>query len=202
MTETRRQRGRPPGTGLGGRTRYLSDDELRRYFAAIKSKRDRVLFSLILYFGLRAKEAAELQLTDFDYANLQVKVRGVKGGLTRVYDQVPDSIWRLVRAWLKERRAHPMNPYIFPHRFKPTAAATAVWIEGLFRKICAKAGISGHSVHDLRHTRGRQLALMNFSAARIARHLRQRSSSSSDRYIDLSEDREVAEKIASAWPGY
>jgi integrase len=92
MTETRRQRGRPPGTGLGGRTRYLTDDELSGFFGAIKGKRDRVLFSLVLYFGLRAKEAAELKLDDFDYPNLQVRIRGCKGGLTRVYDQVPDNL--------------------------------------------------------------------------------------------------------------
>lgn len=195
----KRKRGRPKGTKLNGRTRYLSDAELTAFFkVASRSKRDSFLFNAILFFGLRSREAAELKLSDFDLENLTITVRAVKGGLTRSYEEVPSELWHRLKMYLKIREAHPKNPHLFPHRYLETGHMTPVGIQSLFLRICRKADISGHSIHDLRHSRGRQLALMNLSSNRIARHLRQRDSGSANRYIDLADDREADEKIKEA----
>ena len=68
---------------------------------------------------------------------------------------------------------------------------TTLGIQMLFKRTCAKAGLVSHSVHDLRHTKGRELAMLNLGAYRIARYLRQRSPASADRYVDLKDDREA-----------
>ncbi len=45
---------------------YLTQDEVKRLFAAIKGKRDRALFNLAYHHGLRASEVGLLQITDLD----------------------------------------------------------------------------------------------------------------------------------------
>jgi len=192
----KRSRGRPKGTKKDGLIRFLTDEELTRFFSvANKNKRDGLLFSLVLYFGLRSREAAELKISDFDLQSLAVTVHGVKRGLTRRYDEVPSQIWHKFRQWLKVRKAHSQNEYLFPHRYLPTEPMTAIGVQALFKRICRRAGIEGHSVHDLRHTAGRRLALMNFGSFRIARHLRQREASSAGKYVDLLGDKEADKKI-------
>lgn len=187
------------GTALNGRTRFLSDAELTAFFkVASRSKRDSFLFNAILFFGLRSREAAELKLSNFDFENLIITIRAVKNGLTRSYEEVPSELWHKLKMYLKVRKAHPKNPYLFPHRYLETAAMTAIGVQSLFKRICQRAGIEEHSVHDLRHSRGRQLALLNLSSNRIARHLRQKDSASANRYVDLANDREADEKIKQA----
>lgn len=198
-----RKRGRPPGTKKDGLIRFLTDEELARFFAlANKSKRDGLLFNLVLFFGLRSREAAELRIADFDFQSLMVTVRGVKRGLTRRYDEVPSQIWHKLRQWLKVRKAHPQNEYLFPHRYLETEPITTVGVQAIFKHICQKAKVVGHSVHDLRHTAGRRLALMNFGSFRIARHLRQREASSAGKYVDLLGDKEAERKIREGMAVY
>jgi len=192
----KRNRGRPVGTGLNGRTRFLSDSELQAFFkCARKSKRDDLLFNLVLFFGLRSREAAELKIDNFDFQNLSVTIRGLKHGLERSYEEVPSVLWHKLRMYLKIRKGHAKNPYLFPHRFLEDKHMTPTGAQGLFLRICKKAGITAHSIHDLRHTAGTRLAMMNLSANRIARHLRQRDSASSNRYVDLRDDREADKTI-------
>jgi integrase len=193
----KRTRGRPRGTRLNGRTRYLTDEELRLLMrtAKKKSRKYDLLISLALFFGLRSRELAELKLADFDFKTRQAKIHSLKGGLTRTYENVPDEIWHKLRQYLKVRRAHPKNEYLFPHRFYETRSMTAIGAQSLFKYLCKEAGLSGHSIHDVRHTTGRILALQNFSPFRIARHLRQKSPASSTRYVDLADDLEAEEQI-------
>ncbi len=42
--------------------RYLTQEEVRRFFAVITSPRDRALFTLIYRYGLRVEEATLLTL--------------------------------------------------------------------------------------------------------------------------------------------
>jgi integrase len=192
----KRKRGRPAGTKKDGLIRFLTDEELARFFAvAKKSKRDDLMFNLILFFGLRSREAAELKIADFNFQSLMVTIHGVKRGLARQYDEVPGQIWHKLRQWLKVREAHRQNEYLFPHRYLPIEPMTAVGVQAVFKHICQKAKVVGHSVHDLRHTTGRRLALMNFGSFRIARHLRQREASSAGKYVDLLGDKEAECKI-------
>jgi len=194
----KRARGRPPGTTKGSQVRYLTEQELSAFFKIAKrSKRDSLLFNLILFFGLRSREAAELKLSDFNLQDLKVTIAAVKNGLTREYLEVPDEIWRKLREYLKIRKAHPMNPYLFPSRHLTRGHMTPIGVQASFKRVCRKAGLVGHSVHDLRHTKGRELAMLNYSAYKIARFLRQRDSTSANKYVDLREDKETDATICS-----
>ncbi len=47
--------------------KYLTQDELKRFFAAIDSPRDRALFGLIYHYGLRVGEALMLTVDDVNF---------------------------------------------------------------------------------------------------------------------------------------
>jgi len=46
--------------------KYLTQDELKRVFAAVDSPRDRALFGLIYHYGLRVGEALMLTVLKSD----------------------------------------------------------------------------------------------------------------------------------------
>lgn len=205
MEEEKRKPGRPQGTTKGGAIHPLTEEELARFFeVARESKKDLLLFNLALFFGLRSIEAGKLRVDNFDYDNLQITVQGRKDGRKRTYtaDEIPGDLWQLFTSYMKVRKAHRMNPYLFPHRFKPQEGMTPIGVQCAFKSIAKRAGIRGHSVHDLRHTCGQRLALENFSATRISRWLRQKNSMSAECYIGLQEDKELGRKAAEKMPIY
>jgi integrase len=60
--------------------KYLTQDELERFFAVIRFVRDRALFALIYHYGLRVDEATMLTLEDVDLKNHRVRLRRLKNG--------------------------------------------------------------------------------------------------------------------------
>jgi len=90
-----------------------------------------------------------------------------------------------------------LNQFLFPHQFLDTQSMTPIGVQKVFKNLCREAGIIGHSIHDLRHTCGRILALQNWSSLRIARHLRQKSTRSAAIYVDLKDDIQADQEIKS-----
>jgi integrase len=54
---------------------YLTQDELKRFFAAIESPRDKALFGLIYHYGLRVGEALMLTVDDVNFKNHRITIR-------------------------------------------------------------------------------------------------------------------------------
>lgn len=123
--------------------KYLTQDELSRFFGGIHSPRDRALFALIYHYGLRVDEATALTLEDFDLRNHRIRVRRLKNGLG---GEKP--LWRhtakLLRAYLRIRK--DAGPYLFTGREGPVKKRQ---IQNLFARYAKAAGISGRSVHSL-----------------------------------------------------
>jgi integrase len=94
--------GRPKGTSLNGRVRYLTDQELKSFLkAAEKAGKKWDLFWGHAYsFAMRCGETAAFKVSDFNQESRQVSIRADKGGATRVYD-LPEQIEKKLKAWLK-----------------------------------------------------------------------------------------------------
>ena len=61
--------------------KYLTQDELTRFFKAITSPRDRVLFGLIYHYGLRVDEATAITVHDIDLKNHRIRILRLKNGI-------------------------------------------------------------------------------------------------------------------------
>ncbi len=124
--------------------KYLTQDELQRYFKVITSPRDRALFALIYHYGLRVDEAAALTVEDIDLKNHRIRIRRLKNGIG---GEKP--LWRhtakLLRAYLRVRRN--VTPYLFIGRQGPMKKRM---IQHLFAHYATAAGISTRNIHTLR----------------------------------------------------
>jgi integrase len=83
--------------------RYLTQEEVTRFFSVISSPRDRALFALIYHYGLRVEEATLLTLEQVDLKNLHIRIQRLKNGVS---SQKP--LWRhnakLLRSYLRVRQ--------------------------------------------------------------------------------------------------
>ena len=89
---------------------FLTQDEVRRLFAVITSKRDRALFQLAYHHGLRASEVSLLQRDDIHEKHGRIYIPRVKGSIATTYPMQPEDV-RLVRAYLRTRDDD--SPYLF-----------------------------------------------------------------------------------------
>lgn len=83
--------------------RYLTQEEVQRFFSVISSPRDRALFALIYHYGLQVEEATLLTLESVDLKNLHIRIQRLKNGVS---SQKP--LWRhnakLLRSYLRVRQ--------------------------------------------------------------------------------------------------
>ncbi len=126
--------------------KYLTQDELRRFFDVIESPRDRALFGLIYHYGLRVAEATAVTIKDVDLKNHRLRIRRLKNGIG---GEKP--LWRhtakLLRAYIRVRK--DAGPYLFTGREGPLKKRM---VQKLFVDYAEDAGIEGRSVHGLRHS--------------------------------------------------
>src|SRR2546430_16946424 len=90
--------------------KYLTQDELLRFFKVITSPRDRAMFALIYHYGLRVDEAAALTVEDLDLKNMRIRIRRLKNGIG---EEKP--VWRhttkLFGSYLRVRRKVTPMPF-------------------------------------------------------------------------------------------
>jgi integrase len=177
----------------------LTPDELDRFLRAA-SKEGRkwdLVFSLVSYLALRVSEAATIRLEDFSDPPGFVTIQGLKHGLKRPYP-LPEPLQRKLRLWLRERAKMPganRNPYLFQHRdYVETGHLPAVSIQSAFYRIAKHAGLSPHSVHDLRHTVAQDLVRNKEGLGQVASWLRHKDIESSKIYIDHGRDVELDQR--------
>jgi integrase len=181
----KRKRGRPEGTNKEGLRRELTMEEQDALFLAAHRRGIREEFMLVLTYrlALRVKELVELKLDDFKDETKEVLVKGCKGG-DRQHYKVP-GLWPLYEKWLKERaKTTPeSNRWLLPHRDKPDDHLTTGGGKCVFYNAARDAGITGHSIHDLRHSCAQDLANSGAPQVTIAGWLRHQSVDSAERYV-------------------
>src|SRR5919197_164162 len=98
------------GATLPTEITFLTQEEVRRLFAAITGKRDRALFQLAYHHGLRTSEVSLLQRDDVHAKQGRIYIPRVKGSIAKTYPLQPEDL-RLVRAYLRTREDD--SPYLF-----------------------------------------------------------------------------------------
>lgn len=160
--------------------KYLTQDELKRFFAAIPSSRDRALFALIYHYGLRVEEATMITLPDIDLKNHRIRLRRLKNGLG---GEKP--LWRhtakLLRSYLRGRIN--AGPYLFTGREGPLKKRQ---IQNLFGRYAHEAGIQRRSIHSLRHSIAVHLLEAGRGIEYVADHLGHRNIQNTRVYAQIT----------------
>jgi type 1 fimbriae regulatory protein FimB len=195
-------------TGWAGasaeKIKYLTDDQVRAFFAAIEAVPDKVirardlcLFNLMLSYGLRVMEVAlikaehvHLMVEPAQLYITRVKRKRTKEGkekprLGQWYD-LSERNETLIRAWLKVRKTYPHaveSASLFITRESGTFSAPHVYDSAI--KYGKAAGLRVHP-HMLRHTCGVRLAKAGRNAFAIQKRLGHVSVISTQCYVDLA----------------
>lgn len=128
--------------------KYLSQDELKRLFKAIGSKRDRAIFLVAYRHGLRASEVGMIRMEDVNLAQGRIRIERLKNSLGGEHPLQPDEM-RVLKAWLKERQETTSDRSILPYIFLgarglPIHRQTLNW---LIKRYGKKAGIPTDKCH-------------------------------------------------------
>jgi len=160
--------------------KYLTQDELKRFFNVIPSPRDKALFALIYHYGLRVEEATMIALDSLDLKNHRIRINRLKNGIG---GEKP--LWKhtakLLRAYLRVR--NDSTNYLFTGREGPLKKRQ---IQTLFNQYAKEAEIKGRSIHCLRHSIAVHLLEAGRGIEYVADHLGHRNIQNTRVYAQIT----------------
>jgi len=177
------------------RDRFLSADELGRFFQALEqapSATARDFFLIALLTGARRANVMSMRWSDLDLKGETWRIQETKNGTPQT---VP--LTGAVLEILQERRRNTSSFFVFPgkgvtgHLVEPKKA---------WALICKAAGIEGARIHDLRRTMGSWQAKTGASLTIIGKSLNHKSHATTAIYarLDLDPVRSAMETATTA----
>jgi integrase/recombinase XerD len=160
--------------------KYLTQDELKKFFNKISSPRDKALFVLIYHYGLRVEEATMISVEDVNLKNHRIRIHRLKNGLG---GEKP--LWKhtakILRAYLRQRT--DTTNYLFTGREGPLKKRQ---IQNLFNQYAKEAKIEARSVHCLRHSIAVHLLEAGRGIEYVADHLGHRNIQNTRVYAQIT----------------
>ena len=177
------------------RDRFLSGDELRRFFEAMEQEPDstaRDFFTVALLTGARRANALEMKWADLDLDAATWRIGRTKNGSPQTVALV-EPVVELLRI----RREGIDSLFVFPGKGK---TGHLVEPKKSWARICKAAGIEGARIHDLRRTMGSWQAKTGASLPIIGKSLNHKNQTTTAIYarLDLDPVRSAMEKAAAA----
>jgi len=174
--------------------KFLTKDELARFFRQITDPRDRAMFTVAYWRGLRACEIGKLSVAAFDAKTGRLKFSRVKR--SRGGDDLLSPIeLKYLKSWLKVRGTKPGA--LFPSNRGKGISRQQVYV--LVRKYGKAAGLPSAKCHPhiLKHSIASHLVKRKVDPLRIQKWLGHKSINSTLHYMHLeqAEQDELARSI-------
>lgn len=166
--------------------KYLHKEEVEKILSRIKSVRDKAIFTVMYYRGLRASEVGLLQMKDIRLREGRIYVRRLKGSISAEYLLSPAEI-KVLKVWLEHRPKD--NETVFPsNRGTPIDRVT---IYGLFRHYGEAVGIATDRLfpHTLKHSIATHLLEAGEDLTTVKDWLGHRSITSTEIYGQITSKR-------------
>jgi len=188
--------------------RSISWDEVRRMLEAVdrrtpSGRRDYAILLLLITYGLRAREIANLTLDDVDWKHERLHVRERKADHVAVYPLSP-LVGEAIVAYLKAGRPQTQHRFLFLRCLAPHVPLTHAAVSGRASHYLRKAGVPVRRAgsHTLRHTCVQRLVDSGFPLKTIGDYVGHRSPSSTEVYAKVAVEtlREVALGNGEALP--
>lgn len=177
------------------RDRFLSADELARFFQALEQEPNeaaREFFLVALLTGARRANVLSMRWADIDLKGQTWRIPETKNGTPQNVPLVGP-----VLEILQSRRKTTSSFFVFPGRGK---TGHLVEPKKAWARVCLAAGIKEARIHDLRRTLGSWQAKTGASLPIIGKSLNHKSASTTSIYarLDLDPVRTAMEKAAEA----
>ena len=194
----------PPVSGWtgGGLPRGVDAASVRALLASCdrrtaKGSRDFAILTVLSRLGLRAGEAAALDLDDIDWPAGQVLVRGKASRLERL--PLPADVGEALAGYLTTGRPRCEERALFLRVLAPHRRITTGAISVIVHSACARAGLDPIAAHRLRHTVASELLRHGAGLPEIGQLLRHRSAAVTSIYAKA--DTAALRQLARPWPG-
>lgn len=159
--------------------------------------RDYAILLLLARVGLRAGEAAALELDDVDWVRGEFTVRGKGSREERL--PLPADVGAAMVEYLQRRPPHVECRKIFLQVRAPIRGLTREGVTNLVHKACDRAGVHRLGPHRLRHTAATEMLAGGATLSEIGEVLRHRSQMVTAMYAKV--DRTALRALARPWPG-
>jgi integrase/recombinase XerD len=187
----------------GGLPRALPDGQVAALLASCdrdtaRGRRDFAVLTLLARLGLRACEAAALELDDIGWRAGTVTIRG-KG---RRDEQLPlpSDVGEALAGYLRYGRpAGGASRRVFLLSRAPGGSMSADAVKAVVRNACRRAGLAPVGAHRLRHSAATGMLRSGAPLAEIGQVLRHRSVSTTAIYAKV--DHGALRQLAMPWPG-
>jgi integrase/recombinase XerD len=182
--------------------RFLVAEDIERVVAACEGEsrlRDRAIVLLLARLGLRASEAANLELTHIDWKNGRIAI----AGKSRREDWLPltQEVGDAIIAYIEQARPPLPTSRLFSTDLAPIRPLTRVAVKCIVRRALLRAGIkSAHrGAHVLRHSAATAMLRQGVSLSGVCTVLRHRSPAMTQHYAKV--DFGLLSENAQPWAG-
>jgi site-specific recombinase XerD len=171
-------------TSSGENDKFLTKQQVKHLFQVIESRRDRAIFRILYWCGLRASEVGMLQLSSYDPIEHRLFVKRLKGSLASNAELSRDCV-RSVNAWLAER-GREAGPLFSSNRRRGISRQQ---LHELMRKYCALANIprARSHCHVLKHSLATHLLQAGVDLFTVKKILGHKRITSTEQYLHMAD---------------
>jgi integrase len=164
----------------------LSADEVARFWSSFRHCRDMALIALLLFNGLRSREALSLKIEDVSFSQAQIRVVG-KGRRQRLLPVKPDTL-RLLEVYLRSERPVTGSSFFFVALQGRTRGLpmTPAGLRSLFRYHRRVSDVPHGNPHRFRHTFGADMIRAGVSLPALMQLLGHAHVQTTMRYVSLT----------------
>ena len=180
--------------------RAITWDEVRDMLGCVDrrcalGRRDYAMLLLLVTYGLRGNEVAQLTLEDIDWQHERLNIPQRKAGHWSAYP-LAGVVGEAIIDYLKNGRPQTTDRHVFLRSMAPLRPITTAAVSSAAVRYLQRAGVRVHraGAHTLRHTCVQRLVDAEFSLKTIGDYVGHRSPQSTKIYtkVDLTALREVA----------
>jgi integrase/recombinase XerD len=164
--------------------------------SSVTGRRDLAVLMLLARLGLRAVEAAALQLDDVDWRAGELLIRGKARREERL--PLPADVGAAIAGYLRAGRADGQCRSVFLAVRAPCSGLSADAVKAIVRSACRRAGVAPAGAHRLRHTAATQMLRAGAPLAEAGQVLRHRAASTTAIYAKV--DHDALRALALPWP--
>jgi site-specific recombinase XerD len=168
--------------------KYISKEDVQKVFERIRSKRDRAMFGLMYYYGLRCQESSDLNLQDVRIEDRRIFVHAVKRGNSGEV-ALTSGIIRLLKAYLTERGTGPGALFVSRNHGRLSTRQIRRLFEGYAER--AKLPEDKRHPHVLRHSIAVHMIEQDDDVRVVNVHLRQKSLQSTLVYLQIADKKRL-----------
>jgi site-specific recombinase XerD len=185
---------------LASLPRAITWDEVRDMLGCVDrrcalGRRDYAMLLLLVTYGLRGNEVAQLTLEDIDWQHERLNIPQRKAGHWSAYP-LASVVGEAIIDYLKNARAQTTDRHVFLRSMAPCGPITTAAVSSAAVRYLRRAGVRVHraGAHTLRHTCVQRLVDAQFSLKTIGDYVGHRSAQSTKIYtkVNLAALREVA----------